>query len=85
MAFLTLEMTGDVDLLPGFPAPLDHILSVHEQDPPMAVDTSVPVVQTVNRGVVLIVASKCHEHVLPFFDRYVWQTMCREVGFFTRR
>ena len=64
MTCFAVKMTGDGYALAGFPAALNHVICVHEQNSAVAMNASVSVMQAIDGCVVLVMASHGHQDIL---------------------
>ena len=62
-------MTGDIYGLPLYESRLFHIITIHKDDPATVVDSAIPIIQSVDRGVELVMTANGRQHVLARLNR----------------
>ena len=64
LALLAFVVPGEIDELTRLEVLVFHVVRVHEDDAPAVIDAAITVVQTVDRGVELVVAADRHHDEL---------------------
>src|SRR6516165_497622 len=64
LPFVAFEVTGDVDRLPLDRSSGSHVLRIHKNHSSPVVDATIAIVQSIDRGVELIMAADRHQDVL---------------------
>ncbi len=74
------KVAGDIHRLSLSQTSLFHVLGIHENDPAPVVDSTIAIIQSVNRRVELVVGSNGHQEILSSFDQRALDLVDCKIG-----
>src|SRR5580704_16182918 len=77
LAFVPFKVTGNIHRLSLGQATLSDVFGIHEDDPTSVIDSTIPIVQSVDGGVELVVRSNRHQNIVANLH---WKTVDRVDG-----